>query len=64
MDFNIAIRTINIENQNSTYPVGGGIVWDSDFQSEWDETKLKAEILEKLFQFKTLKLKTKLCKDF
>lgn len=64
MDFNIAIRTINIENQNSTYPVGGGIVWDSDSQNEWDETQLKAEILEKLFQFKTLKLKTKLCKDF
>ncbi|MBC8198258.1 MAG: aminodeoxychorismate synthase component I [Candidatus Marinimicrobia bacterium] len=45
MDFNISIRTLTIEKNNATYPVGGGIVWDSDSNEEWLETKAKSKIL-------------------
>ncbi len=46
IDFNIAIRTMTIENNIVEYPVGGGIVWDSNSEEEWQETKIKAKILE------------------
>ena len=49
MDFNIAIRTMTIQYQKATYPVGGGIVWDSIPEEEWQETILKAKILENVF---------------
>ena len=48
MDFNIAIRTLTINNGQGVYPVGGGIVWDSDPQLEWEEAHHKGAILEKL----------------
>ncbi|MHC5083674.1 MAG: aminodeoxychorismate synthase component I [Planctomycetota bacterium] len=43
--FNIAIRTILIENQKAYVQTGGGIVADSDPQAEWDETLTKAAAL-------------------
>ncbi|MAV64971.1 MAG: aminodeoxychorismate synthase, component I [Candidatus Marinimicrobia bacterium] len=46
MDFNICIRTMTINNNRAIYPVGGGIVWDSEPQSEYSEAKNKANILE------------------
>ena len=46
MDFNISIRTMTIENNKATYPVGGGIVWDSIPNEEWKETKDKSKILD------------------
>ncbi len=46
MDFNIAIRTMTIQNQHAVYPVGGGIVWDSVPKDEWNETNIKARILK------------------
>ena len=48
LKFNIAIRTMILENNNGIYPVGGGIVWDSDAEDEWNETKIKSEILSSL----------------
>ena len=45
MDFNIAIRTMTIQNGVGTYPVGGGIVWDSDPLEEWQEAQQKGKIL-------------------
>ncbi len=48
MDFNIAIRTLTINNGQGVYPVGGGIVWDSEPQLEWEEAHHKGAILEKL----------------
>jgi anthranilate/para-aminobenzoate synthase component I len=45
MDFNIAIRTMTVQNGSGTYPVGGGIVWDSDSLEEWQEAHQKSEIL-------------------
>ena len=45
MDFNIAIRTMTVKNKNGSYPVGGGIVWDSNPLEEWQEAQLKSQIL-------------------
>ena len=45
MNFNIAIRTMIIEDSLAKYPIGGGIVWDSDYQSEWNEAQLKSKII-------------------
>ena len=45
MDFNIAIRTMTVQNKNGSYPVGGGIVWDSNPLEEWQEAQLKSQIL-------------------
>jgi aminodeoxychorismate synthase component I len=46
MDFNIAIRTMTIQNKKAVYPVGGGIVWDSDSLEEWQEAQQKGAILK------------------
>lgn len=37
-DFSIAIRTIVAKNQKAYYNVGGGIVWDSIAEKEYEET--------------------------
>ena len=47
MNFNIAIRTMYIDNNIASYPVGGGIVWDSNSNDEWNEAQLKSKILDK-----------------
>jgi anthranilate/para-aminobenzoate synthase component I len=44
MDFNIGIRTMTIQGDIGIYPVGGGIVWDSDSLEEWKEAQQKSEI--------------------
>ena len=46
MDFNIAIRTMTIEGDRAIYPVGGGIVWDSDPLEEWQEAQQKSRIID------------------
>ncbi len=43
--FNVAIRTALIENGQLEFGVGGGIVWDSDADAEFEETLTKARIL-------------------
>ncbi|QHI68350.1 aminodeoxychorismate synthase component I [Tichowtungia aerotolerans] len=45
--FNVAIRTAVIDRSAGTaeYGIGGGIVWDSDPDSEYDEALSKAAIL-------------------
>jgi para-aminobenzoate synthetase component 1 len=44
--FNVAIRTLVLDqNGHGTYPVGGGIVYDSIAEQEWDECFWKARIL-------------------
>jgi len=48
MDMNIAIRTMAITDSQGVYPVGGGIVWDSDPKSEWEEAHHKGAIIDKL----------------
>ncbi|MBC2606904.1 aminodeoxychorismate synthase component I [Pelagicoccus albus] len=44
-DFNIAIRTLRIANGKVSFQVGGGVVWDSDPLSEYEETLLKARAM-------------------
>jgi len=46
MIFNIAIRTLTLENDQIEYPVGGGIVWDSDPDEERLEAIQKSKILD------------------
>ena len=49
MDFNVAIRTLMIQNDLATFNVGGGIVYDSTPETEYEEMLLKARpILEAL----------------
>jgi len=43
--FNIPIRTLLIQGESGEMGVGGGIVWDSTAQGEWDEGLLKAKFL-------------------
>jgi len=45
--FNIPIRTILLEGDKGEMGIGGGIVWDSTAQGEWDEGLLKARFLTK-----------------
>lgn len=45
MDFNVAIRTMIIEEGNALFNVGGGIVYDSDANAEYAEVMLKAQPL-------------------
>ena len=39
--FNVAIRTLTVEAGRATLNAGGGIVWDSEAASEWDEALWK-----------------------
>ncbi|MDD2533815.1 MAG: aminodeoxychorismate synthase component I [Eubacteriales bacterium] len=48
-DFNILIRTILSDGQKTTYHAGGGITWDSDPQSEYQETLDKTKAIGGLF---------------
>jgi anthranilate/para-aminobenzoate synthase component I len=45
MDFNVAIRTMTIQNDMATFNVGCGIVYDSEPQGEFEEMLLKARPL-------------------
>jgi para-aminobenzoate synthetase / 4-amino-4-deoxychorismate lyase len=49
MHFGVAIRTLMIDRQRGVaeYSVGSGIVWDSETDSEWQETLMKAAIFVK-----------------
>ncbi|WP_299351933.1 aminodeoxychorismate synthase component I [uncultured Shimia sp.] len=41
-EFNVAIRTLMIEDDTATLNVGGGVVWDSTATSEFEEALWKA----------------------
>jgi para-aminobenzoate synthetase / 4-amino-4-deoxychorismate lyase len=45
--FNVAIRTVLINNRTgkAEYGTGGGITWDSTAEEEYEETRIKAKIL-------------------
>lgn len=45
MFFNIPIRTLLIRDEVGEMGIGGGIVWDSTPQGEWDEGMLKAKFV-------------------
>jgi len=50
MDFNIVIRTIVLKDGKAFFQAGGGIVWDSDEESEYEEAILKAKALQKAME--------------
>ena len=41
----VAIRTMTVKSVRATFCVGGGIVWDSDPEKEYEETLLKSKAL-------------------
>lgn len=49
--FNVAIRTVLVDQPagQASYGVGSGIVWDSDTDAEYDECRLKAQVLTRRF---------------
>jgi para-aminobenzoate synthetase component I len=49
MDLSIAIRTATVHNGKMTFSVGGGIVYDSDPEDEFDETLHKGQTLMSVF---------------
>ena len=50
MFFNIPIRTIILEDGRGEMGIGGGIVWDSTPEGEWNEGLLKAKFVTKTCQ--------------
>jgi para-aminobenzoate synthetase / 4-amino-4-deoxychorismate lyase len=48
MFFNVPIRTLLLEDGRGEMGVGGGIVWDSTPDGEWDESTWKSRFLEAL----------------
>ena len=52
IDLNIVIRTILCKNNTGYYQVGGGIVWDSDAQLEYEESLLKGKALMEALMWK------------
>jgi para-aminobenzoate synthetase/4-amino-4-deoxychorismate lyase len=55
--FNIPIRTVLVQDEKAEMGVGGGIVWDSTAQGEWDEGHLKASFLTSLSAGKAFRIK-------
>ncbi|TKX34138.1 bifunctional chorismate-binding protein/class IV aminotransferase [Campylobacter taeniopygiae] len=53
--FSVAIRTLE-KRENYQYSVGGGLVWDSNLNDEFDELKLKTKFLmpKDFFLFETM----------
>ncbi len=50
-DFNVIIRSLfyDAEQQRLSYQSGGAITYDSNAESEWEEMRLKAWALERIF---------------
>ncbi len=50
-DFNVVIRSLFYESDARylSYQTGGAITWGSDADSEWDEMRLKAAAMERVF---------------
>jgi para-aminobenzoate synthetase component 1 len=40
--FNVAIRTLMLEGEHARLNVGGGVVWDSTAEAEYEEALWKA----------------------
>jgi para-aminobenzoate synthetase component 1 len=49
MDTNIAIRTLVQKDNRAYFYAGGGLVWDSDVDEEYQETFDKAAAMFRLF---------------
>jgi para-aminobenzoate synthetase component 1 len=49
-EFNVAIRTLLLENDTATLNVGGGVIYDSTAASEYEEALWKARFVHPLIQ--------------
>lgn len=51
LDLNVVIRSLfyNQDSNYLSYHTGGAITWDSDPEAEWDEMRLKAAAMERVF---------------
>lgn len=49
MQFNVAIRTVQVNGKRITLNVGGGVVYDSHAQGEYNEALLKARFFTDLY---------------
>lgn len=51
-DFNVVIRSLmyNSASQYLSFQTGGAITFDSNPEQEWEETRLKAAAIERIFQ--------------
>ena len=47
MDMCIALRTAVLKDENLYIQAGGGVVWDSDAEAEWQETVAKSNALRR-----------------
>ncbi len=65
--FNVAIRTLMASENCFTLGVGGGIIVDSEIQSEFDEVLLKSRFVRKLnssfYLFETFLFDGRTCRD-
>ena len=52
IDLNIVIRTILCKENKAYFQVGGGIVWDSDPESEYQESLLKGKALKEALMWR------------
>ena len=50
MDLNIVIRTVVIKDGQAYFQAGGGIVWNSDPEKEYEESLVKAKALMEALQ--------------
>ena len=50
-DFNVIIRSLfyNAGTRDLSYQTGGAITYDSNAEQEWDEMRLKAWAMERIF---------------
>ena len=50
LQFNVAIRTVLVDRRTNTaeYGVGGGILWDSMDDAEYEECAIKAQVLTRI----------------
>lgn len=46
--FNVPIRTVQMKGQQAYYGVGGGITWESQTDSEYEETRQKSAVLTRV----------------
>ncbi|WP_293575664.1 aminodeoxychorismate synthase component I [Phaeobacter sp.] len=53
-EFNVSIRTLMLEEGRATLNVGGGVVWDSTAESEYEEALWKARYADVMPSQKTL----------